>query len=41
MSGHTKWSEARDRLYAEHPGMAERAAARVTGAPSELTGVEA
>ena len=29
MSGHTKWSEVRDQVYAERPGMAERVAARV------------
>jgi hypothetical protein len=41
VSGHTKWSELRDRLYAEHPGMAERVAARVAQELSELPGTEA
>ena len=27
MTGHTKWSELRDRAYSERPGMAERVAA--------------
>ena len=26
MTGHTKWSELRDRVYSERPGMAERVA---------------
>jgi hypothetical protein len=33
--GHTKWSEIRDRAYTEHPGMAERVAARVAQAVRE------
>jgi hypothetical protein len=41
VSGHTKWSELRDRLYAENPGMAERVAARVAQELSELPGTEA
>ncbi len=29
MSGHTKWSEVRERVYGARPGMAERVAAQV------------
>jgi hypothetical protein len=40
VSGHTKWSEIRDGAYAEHPGMAERVAARVAQELSELVDTE-
>ena len=41
MSGHTKWSEVRDRVYAEHPGMAERVADRVAEELAQLPDTEA
>ena len=41
MSGHTKWSEVRDQVYAERPGMAERVAARVTDEVANLPETEA
>jgi len=41
VSGHTKWSEVRDRLYAEHPGMAERVASRVAEELAQQSETEA
>ncbi len=41
MSGHTKWSEVRDQVYAKRPGMAERVAARVTDEVANLPETEA
>ncbi len=41
MSGHTKWSEIRDRLYAEDPAMAERVAAIRAREETELSNAEA
>ena len=41
MSGHTKWSEVRDQVYAERPGMAERVAAQVTDELANLPETEA
>ena len=41
MSGHTKWSELRDRVFAEHPGMAERVAAQVEQEVAQLPKAEA
>jgi hypothetical protein len=36
VTGHTKWSELRDRVYEERPGMAERVAALRTREPSDV-----
>jgi len=41
VSGHTKWSEIRDRLYAEDPAMAERVAAIRAREEGELSNAEA
>jgi hypothetical protein len=41
VSGHTKWSDLRDRMYAEHPGMAERVAARLAEELAQLPDTEA
>ena len=37
MSGHTKWTDVRDKLYAERPGMAERVAAERTRLEARIT----
>ncbi len=41
MSGHTKWSEIRDRLYAQDLAMAERVAAIRAREEAELSNAEA
>ena len=41
MSGHTKWSDVRDQVYGERPGMAERVAARVTDELANLPETDA